>query len=139
VISNIAPTAWTHLVRFVAEEDNQVHLGNVDAAKYPDVGLSTFNGERVAVNLVTGSEDLGQKAARIYAHPDRAYVAFNLSINTTCSPSAQSDSVRLMPSSGAHRCCLQSLAPRIVHTYRVPFSSPLKNYIYKRRSRREIE
>jgi 2-keto-4-pentenoate hydratase/2-oxohepta-3-ene-1,7-dioic acid hydratase in catechol pathway len=51
----MAPTTWTHLVRFIAEEDGQIHLGNVDATKYPDVGLSTFKGEKVAVNLVTGS------------------------------------------------------------------------------------
>lgn len=51
----MAPTTWTHLVRFIAEEDGQIHLGNVDASKYPDVGLSTFKGEKVAVNLVTGS------------------------------------------------------------------------------------
>jgi hypothetical protein len=51
----MAPKTWTHLVRFIAEEDNQIHLGNVDATKYPDVGLSTFKGEKVAVNLVTGS------------------------------------------------------------------------------------
>jgi len=51
----MAPTAWTHFVRFIAEEDHQIHFGNVDASKYPDVGLSTFKGEKVAVNLVTGS------------------------------------------------------------------------------------
>lgn len=46
---------WTHLIRFVAEEDGQVHLGNIDATKYPDVGLSTFNGESVLAKVVTGS------------------------------------------------------------------------------------
>ncbi|OQU97007.1 hypothetical protein CLAIMM_03012 [Cladophialophora immunda] len=50
----MAPT-WTHLVRFVAEEDGQVHLGQVDAAKWPDVGLSVYNGEKVDVKLVIGS------------------------------------------------------------------------------------
>ncbi|KIX99413.1 uncharacterized protein Z520_04989 [Fonsecaea multimorphosa CBS 102226] len=50
----MAPT-WTHLVRFVAEEDGQTHLGQVDATKWPDVGLSVFNGEKVDVKLVTGS------------------------------------------------------------------------------------
>lgn len=55
----MSPTTWTHLVRFIAEEDNQIHLGNVDASKYPDVGLSTFKGEKVAVSLVAGSAFYG--------------------------------------------------------------------------------
>lgn len=46
---------WTHLIRFVAEEDGQIHLGNINPAKYPDIGLSTFNGETVTANVVTGS------------------------------------------------------------------------------------
>lgn len=46
---------WTHLVRFIAEEDGQVHLGNIDAEKYPDVGLSTYNGDKVQATLVSGS------------------------------------------------------------------------------------
>ena len=47
--------AWTHLVRFIAEEDGQIHLGNIDVKKYPDVGLSTYQGEKVTAQLVTGS------------------------------------------------------------------------------------
>lgn len=46
---------WTHLIRFIAEEDGQIHLGNVDAKKYPDIGLSTLNGEKIQANLATGS------------------------------------------------------------------------------------
>ncbi|ETI27434.1 hypothetical protein G647_09624 [Cladophialophora carrionii CBS 160.54] len=46
---------WTHLLRFLAEEDGQVHLGQVDSKKWPDVGLAIYNGERVDVKLVTGS------------------------------------------------------------------------------------
>lgn len=49
------PQSWTHLIRFIAEEDNQIHLGNIDATKYPDVGLSIYNGEAVEAKLVTGS------------------------------------------------------------------------------------
>jgi hypothetical protein len=56
----MAPKAWTHLVRFIAEEDNQIHLGNIDASKYTDVGLSIFNGEKVAANIVTGSAFSGR-------------------------------------------------------------------------------
>lgn len=50
----MAPS-WTHLIRFIAEEDGQVHLGNIDAKKYPDVGLSTFKGEKISAQLVSGS------------------------------------------------------------------------------------
>lgn len=58
-------TTWTHLVRFIAEEDKQVHLGNVDVSKYPDVGLSTFKGQKVAVNLVTGSAFSGTVTEKV--------------------------------------------------------------------------
>jgi hypothetical protein len=61
----MAPTTWTHLIRFIAEEDHQIHLGNVDASKYPDVGLSTFKGEKVAVNLVTGSAFSGTVTEKV--------------------------------------------------------------------------
>jgi hypothetical protein len=47
--------SWTRLIRFIAEEDNQTHLGNIDAGKYPDVGLSIYNGNPVEAQLVTGS------------------------------------------------------------------------------------
>ncbi|KAL4812580.1 hypothetical protein BDW67DRAFT_178620 [Aspergillus spinulosporus] len=51
----MAPTStWTRLIRFIAEEDGQTHLGEVDATQYPDIGLSVVNGERVAVRQVTG-------------------------------------------------------------------------------------
>jgi hypothetical protein len=60
----MAPT-WTHLARFIAEEDNQIHLGNVDASKYPDVGLSLFKGEKVAANLVTGSAFSGTVTEKV--------------------------------------------------------------------------
>ncbi|KAK9447019.1 uncharacterized protein V1518DRAFT_422704 [Limtongia smithiae] len=53
-LSMLAPN-WTHLIRFIADEDSQTHLGQVDATKYPDVGLSIFNGEKVEAKLVTGS------------------------------------------------------------------------------------
>lgn len=47
--------SWTHLIRFIAEEDNQIHLGNIDASKYPDVGLSMYNSISVEAQLITGS------------------------------------------------------------------------------------
>lgn len=47
--------AWTHLIRFIAEEDGQVHLGQVDSQKFPDVGLAVFEGKKISANLVTGT------------------------------------------------------------------------------------
>jgi hypothetical protein len=46
---------WTNLVRFISEEDGQIHLGEVDSSKYPDVGIAVLNGDRIAVKLVKGS------------------------------------------------------------------------------------
>ncbi|TVY56438.1 Fumarylacetoacetate hydrolase domain-containing protein 2 [Lachnellula cervina] len=57
--------AWTHLVRFIAEEDSQIHFGNVDASKYPDVGLSLFKGEKVAANLINGSAFSGTVTEKV--------------------------------------------------------------------------
>ncbi|KAL2110140.1 hypothetical protein VUR80DRAFT_1584 [Thermomyces stellatus] len=45
---------WTHLVRFLAKEDGQVHLGQIDAKRFPDVGLALERGESVSARLVTG-------------------------------------------------------------------------------------
>ncbi|RHZ70690.1 hypothetical protein CDV55_100210 [Aspergillus turcosus] len=47
--------AWTHLVRFIAEEDGQVHLGQVDSTQFPDVGVAMLNGEKVTVKEIKGS------------------------------------------------------------------------------------
>jgi len=46
---------WTHLVRFIAEEDGQIHLGQINVSKYPDVGLSHFRGEEIEVKVIHGS------------------------------------------------------------------------------------
>lgn len=46
---------WTRLIRFIAEEDGQVHLGEFDARQFPDVGLAALNGEKVTARLITGS------------------------------------------------------------------------------------
>ncbi|KAK2781136.1 hypothetical protein FQN52_001783 [Onygenales sp. PD_12] len=55
---------WTHLIRFIAEEDGQIHYGNVDAKKYPDVGLAHLNGEKIEATLVYGSIFDGLKTDR---------------------------------------------------------------------------
>ena len=47
-------SSWTHLVRFVAIEDNQVHLGQlVDTGR--DVGKDSANGVEIPVKLINGS------------------------------------------------------------------------------------
>ena len=46
---------WTHLIRFVAEETGQVHLGQINVKEYPDVGLATVEGKKVIAKEVTGS------------------------------------------------------------------------------------
>lgn len=45
---------WTHLIRFIAKEDGQIHLGQIDASQYPDVGIAVFEGKEVAAKEVTG-------------------------------------------------------------------------------------
>lgn len=46
--------SWTHLIRFVANEDNQTHLGQlVDTSR--DVGLDTFEGKTVKAYLIVGT------------------------------------------------------------------------------------
>ena len=46
---------WTHFIRFVAKEDGQVHLGQIDPKVYPDVGLSSLKAEEIEANLISGS------------------------------------------------------------------------------------
>jgi hypothetical protein len=46
--------AWTHLIRFIAVEDGQIHLGQpVDTAR--DIGEDCFNGIPVKVFRIEGS------------------------------------------------------------------------------------
>lgn len=46
--------SWTHLIRFVAEEDSQPHIGQlVDTSR--DVGLDTFEGKPVRAYKIIGT------------------------------------------------------------------------------------
>jgi hypothetical protein len=47
--------AWTHLIRFIAEETGQVHLGQIDVNEYPDVGLASVDGKRICAKEINGS------------------------------------------------------------------------------------
>ncbi|EHK25593.1 uncharacterized protein TRIVIDRAFT_54997 [Trichoderma virens Gv29-8] len=46
---------WTHLIRFIAKEDGRIHLGQIDAKKFPDVGLAVFEGRTVDAKCISGS------------------------------------------------------------------------------------
>jgi hypothetical protein len=51
--------AWTHLIRFVAEEDNQPHLGQlVDPGR--DVGVDSYEGRTIKAYLILGTIFDGQ-------------------------------------------------------------------------------
>lgn len=46
--------SWTHLIRFVAVEDSQVHLGQiVDTNR--DVGRDSIDGHKIQAYLINGS------------------------------------------------------------------------------------
>ncbi|KAG5985964.1 hypothetical protein E4U54_005700 [Claviceps lovelessii] len=49
------PPNWSRLIRFVAREDGQIHLGEVDPAAHADVGLAVLEGRTVTARAITGS------------------------------------------------------------------------------------
>lgn len=56
---------WTHLIRFVALEDDQVHLGQlVDTSR--DIGLDSVNGVEIKAYLITGDIFNGKVTKHIY-------------------------------------------------------------------------
>lgn len=46
--------AWTHLVRFLAEEDDQIHLGQL-LEPTRDVGLDSVNGYPIKAWVINGT------------------------------------------------------------------------------------
>jgi hypothetical protein len=46
---------WTHLIRFVAEEDGHVHLGQVDVGAVEDIGVAALEGKQITAKLIRGS------------------------------------------------------------------------------------
>lgn len=56
---------WTHLIRFVAVEDNQIHIGQlVDTSR--DAGLDSINGLEIKAYLITGDIFNGKITQHIY-------------------------------------------------------------------------
>jgi dihydroxyacetone synthase len=51
----IVGSQWTHLIRFVAGEDDTIHLGQIDPSVNKDVGLDVYNRKSVIAQLVKGS------------------------------------------------------------------------------------
>jgi hypothetical protein len=46
--------SWTHLIRFVAVEDHQSHIGQlVDTSR--DVGLDSFEGREIKAYVINGT------------------------------------------------------------------------------------
>ncbi|KAF3937933.1 hypothetical protein ABW19_dt0210636 [Dactylella cylindrospora] len=46
---------WKNLARFIAEEDGQEHIGDVDPKEFPDVGLAVFEGKKVTAKIINGT------------------------------------------------------------------------------------
>src|SRR5579859_4060768 len=55
ILRSVEMPSWTHLIRFVAEETGQIHLGQIDAKEFPDVGLASFEGKKITAKEITGS------------------------------------------------------------------------------------
>lgn len=47
--------SWTRLIRFIAEEDGQVHLGEINSNHHPDIGLAVYSNEKATAKLINGS------------------------------------------------------------------------------------
>ena len=58
-------SSWTHLVRFLAVEDNQIHLGQlIDTDQ--DVGRDSVDGKKIAVYLIDGTIFDGRVTKEIF-------------------------------------------------------------------------
>lgn len=59
-----------------------VHLGQVDAEHFPDVGLAAFNGEKIPVKVISGSIFDGVVTDKIFHVAEVCRIP--LSLNWTC-------------------------------------------------------
>lgn len=55
---------WTHLIRFVANEDGQNHIGQLVDTTY-DVGLASVEGKKIEVYEIIGTIFDGQVTKNI--------------------------------------------------------------------------
>lgn len=70
-------SSWTHLIRFIALEDNQIHLGQlVDPPR--DIGLDSLNGQEISVYLIDGTIFDG-KVTNIILHVKQVCLHYYLS------------------------------------------------------------
>lgn len=49
------PSKWTHLIRFIAQEDGLIHLGQIDPKTHPDLGIASYEKKKIEVKLINGS------------------------------------------------------------------------------------
>lgn len=57
--------SWTHLIRFIAAEDNREHLGQlVDTSR--DIGLDSVAGKEIQAYLINGSIFTGHVTKHVY-------------------------------------------------------------------------
>lgn len=76
--------SWTHLIRFVAQEDGQIHLGQYDANEFPDVGLASFDKKKITAKLIQGGlyhgvvTDRTMTVSHVRSRHPRAYRTWEL-------------------------------------------------------------
>jgi hypothetical protein len=76
--------SWTHLIRFVAEETGQIHLGQIDAEEYPDLGLATVEGKKIIAKEITGSIFDGVVTNKILTVKQVLYLPFRQADSSYC-------------------------------------------------------
>ena len=75
--------AWTHLIRFVAVEDGQTHLGQlVDTSR--DVGLDSINGVDIKAYLINGDVFTGTVTKDVYTVSKVSSVFFRIRLRNWC-------------------------------------------------------
>jgi hypothetical protein len=58
------PTA-THIIRFIANEDNRIHIGQlVDTSR--DIGLDSVEGKEIRAYLINGTIFAGEVTNKVY-------------------------------------------------------------------------
>lgn len=68
--------SWTHLVRFIASEDHQVHLGQlIDTTR--DIGQDTVDGVEIAVFLIDGTIYNGRVTKQIMHVKQVSFLIFS--------------------------------------------------------------